>query len=94
MFSFFKGGVNGYIVSEALKPAVEEAKEYVKQAEVVNADETGHKEKGQKRWVWVAVAGLISVFLVRVSRGAIVAKELLGESFKGILNPDRYAAYN
>src|SRR5213076_1948126 len=37
---------------------------------------------------------LVTVFLVRMSRGGQVARELLGERFSGILVTDRYSAYN
>ena len=36
----------------------------------------------------------VTVFLVRMSRGGQVARELLGEQFSGILVTDRYSAYN
>ena len=39
-------------------------------------------------------AVLVTVFLIRTSRGAKAAKELLGESFLGILTTDRWASYN
>lgn len=72
---------------------VDEAKEYVKVQPVVHADETGHKEQGKRYWTWVAVASSVAVFLIRASRGAKVAKELLGESFLGTLISDRCSAY-
>ncbi len=84
------------IASQALKNPVEEAKTFVKEADdaEVHADETGHKEKGKKMWAWVAVTMLVCVFIIRASRGADVAKELLGAKFKGILNSDRWSAYS
>jgi transposase len=42
----------------------------------------------------VAVCGPVAVFLVRSKRNAAVAKELLGETFRGILTTDRWASYN
>lgn len=80
-------------VSESVAAAVDEAKEYVKIQPVVNADETGHKEQGKRYWAWVAVASYVAVFLIRASRGAKIAKELLGESFIGTLISDRCSAY-
>jgi len=44
--------------------------------------------------MWVAVTSLMTVFLIRMSRGGQGARELLGESFCGILVTDRYSAYN
>jgi transposase len=42
----------------------------------------------------VAVTSVVTVFVVRMSRGGQVARELLGEAFSGILVTDRYRAYN
>ena len=42
----------------------------------------------------MAVTSLVTVFVVRLSRGGQVARELLGEDFSGILVTDRYSAYN
>jgi len=81
------------IISAALEAIVQEAHAYIQQAEVVHSDETGHKEKGEKQWMWVAIAGLVSVFMARASRSTAIAKELLGEAFAGILVSDRYSAY-
>jgi transposase len=80
-------------VSEALAKPVEEARIFVQQQPVVHADETGHKVSGKKAWVWVAATISVSVFLVRFSRGADVAMELLGEKFRGWLVSDRWSAY-
>jgi len=40
------------------------------------------------------VSSLVTVFVVRLSRGGQVARELLGKRFSGILVTDRYSAYN
>lgn len=80
-------------VSEAVAKPVEEARAFVQQQAVVHADETGHKVGGRKAWVWVGATALVSVFLARFSRGADVAKELLGEHFRGRLVSDRWTAY-
>lgn len=81
-------------VSAALEQPVEEAKAHVQEQAVVHADETGHKVAGKKAWVWTAVTRLVSVFLIRASRGADAAKELLGAAFGGILVSDRWSAYS
>jgi transposase len=81
-------------VSEALAAPVEEAREFVKQQPVVNADETGHKMAGKRAWMWVAVTLWVTVFMIRFSRGAEAAKELLGEAFRGFVVSDRWGGYN
>ena len=88
--------------SEALSGPVDEAKAYVQSAPVVGADETGFGQGNadgqnphQKRaWLWVAVTPLVSFFQVMLSRSTAAAQSLLGENFRGMLNSDRYNAYN
>ena len=82
------------VVSFALKSITEEAKAHVQEGLVVHSDETGHKEKGAKQWMWVAITGLVCVFLARASRSKAVAKELLGECFAGFLVSDRCSVYH
>ena len=88
--------------SEAVSGAVEEAKAYVQSAPIVGADETGFGQGNadgqnphhQRAWLWVAVTPLVSFFQVMLSRSTAAAMALLGNSFGGILNSDRYGAYN
>jgi transposase len=80
--------------SEAISRPVEEAREYVKGQSTVHMDETGWREANKRAWLWVAATSLVTVFLIRCSRGGKVAKEMLGETFSGILNSDRWSAYN
>ncbi len=80
--------------SEALSKPVEEAKGYVKEQKQANIDETSWKQGAKKGWLWVVVTKWVAVFVIRLSRGSKVAKELLGEDFKGVVNSDRYSAYN
>jgi len=80
--------------SEALKEPVTEAQAYVKEQKVKQGDETSWYE-GEKRkrvWLWAAFTEQVTVFLIRASRGADSAKELLGEAF-GVLVTDRWSAY-
>ena len=73
---------------------VEEARTYVHEQAVAHLDETSWCQGGKRAWLWVAVTSLVTVFLVRLSRGGQVARELLGAQFSGILVTDRYSAYN
>ena len=78
----------------AVAAPVEEAHRYVHEQEVAHLDETSWRQGGQRAWLWVAVTSWGTVFVVRLSRGGHVARELLGETFAGILVPDRYSGYN
>jgi transposase len=80
--------------TEALAAPVEEARTYVHEQEVAHLDETSWRQGGKRAWLWVAVTSLVTVFVVRLSRGGHVARGLLGEAFSGILVTDRYSAYN
>jgi transposase len=80
-------------VSRALEARVAEAHEYVQRQDVLYADETGWRENRKKAWLWVAAAGLVTVFKVFGSRSQEAAKALLG-FFSGILVSDRFGAYN
>jgi transposase len=73
---------------------VEEARAYVQEQAVAHLDETSWRQGDKRAWLWVAVTSLVTVFLVRMSRGGQVARELLGEKFSGILVTDRYSAYH
>jgi transposase len=73
---------------------VEEAQTYVCEPAVAHLDETSWRQAGKRAWLWVAMTSGVTVFVVRMSRGGLVARELLGETFAGILVTDRYSAYN
>ncbi len=80
-------------MSCALAAPVEEARTFVHKQDVAHGDETGWRECNIKAWLWVAVTPLVAVFAIARSRGAKVAKYLLGETFAGILVSDRWSAY-
>ncbi len=80
--------------SAIIQEPVDEAREYVKTQPVVHMDETGWREANQKAWMWVAATTLVTVFLIRLSRGGKVAREMLDEAFEGIVVSDRWSAYN
>ncbi len=88
--------------SDAVEEAVLEAKAYVQNSNIVGADETsfsqgnvdGCNDRNRQAWLWVAVTPLVTFFQLTLSRCTDAAQNLLGENFGGILNSDRYSAYN
>jgi transposase len=80
-------------MSVAAAAAVEEAREHVRSSEQANLDETGWQERLKRAWLWVAVAGKVIIFTISRSRGAKVAKEILGADFVGFLTTDRWVGY-
>ena len=79
--------------TQALAEPVAEARAYVQGQTAAYLDETGWREGRQRAWLWTAVTAGVTVFVVRLSRGAKVAQELLGERFWGYLVTDRWSAY-
>ena len=73
---------------------VEEARDYVQEQRVAHLDETSWRQGDQRAWLWVAVTSWVTVFVVRMSRGGQVARELLGEECTGMLVTDRSRAYH
>jgi transposase len=82
------------VTTAALAAPVEEARTYVQAQAVAHLDETSWRQGDKRAWLWVAVTSWVTVFVVRMSRGGPIARELLGETFAGILVTDRYSAYN
>ena len=73
---------------------MEEARASVHDQAVAHVDETSWRQGGKRAWLWVAVTSMVTVLLIRMSRGGQVARELLGKHFSGILVTDRSSAYN
>lgn len=82
------------IASEAVAKPVQEARDYVKQQGVKHADESSWFEgpRRAKVWLWTATTSLVTVFLIRASRGKDVAHDILGKVF-GVLVSDRWCGY-
>jgi transposase len=78
---------------QAVADPVAEAHTYVRAQPIAHLDETGWREGGTRAWLWVAVTAWVTVCVIRLSRGAKVAQELLGERFCGLLVTDRWSAY-
>lgn len=57
-------------------------------------DETGAKINGVNHWLWAAVNPRWAHYLTHRSRGAKVAREILGDSYTSGLVTDFYSAYN
>jgi len=79
--------------SEVLAAPVEEIAQAMAQEPIVHMDETGWFEQSKRAWLWIVVSARMALFAIRHSRGAKVAKELLGKAFSGILISDRWSAY-
>src|SRR5512132_2266725 len=82
-----------HATGQAVAEPMAEARAYVQQQPAAYLDETGWREGRQPARLSTAVTAGITVFVVRLSRSANVAHELLGEHFWGWLVTDRWSAY-
>jgi transposase len=80
-------------LSAAVAVAHAQATAAVRDAAVKHIDETGWKENGQKRWLWVAATRLVAVFVIHPWRNVEALKSLLGGQLLGILCSDRWVVY-
>jgi transposase len=80
-------------MSAALAPAHAEALKAVREAPVKHLDETGWKQAGAKRWLWVAATSQVAVFLIHQLRNVTVLHLLVGVKMIGVLVSDRLHAY-
>lgn len=79
--------------SAALAPVDAAIAAVVREAAVVNADETSWPTPTGKGWLWVAVGAMATCFRVHRSRSGPALRHLLGEAFLGIVGSDRFRAY-
>jgi transposase len=77
----------------ALDEPYAEALAALAEAAVVNVDETGHKENGERWWTWVFRTIRSIVFRIAPSRGSQVLDDTLGPDFAGFLGADFFSAY-
>jgi transposase len=77
-----------------LESPVEELRGYVREAASAHVDETSWKQGREKAWLWVAVTKFVTVFAIAASRGAEVAKGLLGSDRRKVVISDRFRSYN
>lgn len=79
--------------SEAVATPYAELEAALRHEAVLNADETGHRTNGDKRWLWTFVARTFVVYRIAMSRGSDVLTTVLGATFAGILGSDRLPSY-
>jgi transposase len=80
-------------VSTALDGPYQELLEALPAEPVLNVDETGHKDNGNRMWTWCFRASLYTLFKIDPFRSADVLIEVLGKEFDGVLGCDCFSAY-
>jgi transposase len=79
-------------VSTALAAPVAAAQAHVQAQPTQNVDETSWREGTTACWLWLSATALVTVFLVLAKRGTAEAKQLIGETYAGIVGSDRWSA--
>jgi transposase len=72
---------------------VEGLREHARRADSGHIDETSWKQGGEKMWLWVVVTELVTVFTIAPTRGAEVAKAMLGTAARKVVISDRLKSY-
>ena len=81
-------------ISESLAGPVDEVHREIKQAPVVNADDTSWKEDNRTAVIWSANTPELAFFYITSTKDHVSAKELLGEDLQGVLGVDRAKTYS
>src|SRR3954451_13577736 len=76
-----------------LAAPVEELRQYIRDAGSAHIDETSWWQGQDKAWLWGAVTRLVTVFTIATSRGAEVAKGMLGTAANQVVICDRFKSY-
>ena len=80
-------------VTQALDKPYEELLLLLPNEAIVNVDETGHKDNGDRWWTWCFRAELYTLYHLDAHRSADVLMDLLGKEFQGLLGCDYFSAY-
>lgn len=79
--------------ADVLEAPVEELCRHVRDAQSAHIDETSWRRARRKAWLWGVVTRWATVFTIAGSRGADVAKDLLGADRKKVVVSDRFKGY-
>ena len=77
-----------------LGPLHDQIWQEVRKSGVLNVDETSWRIMGKTAWLWCFAAKETVLYVIDPTRASPVVLRILGETFKGVLVTDFYAAYN
>lgn len=81
-------------VSDALAAPAAEAARFVRRQLAQHVDETGWRECGRRKWLWVNAAADVTAFEVLEGRSGDEARQMIDTEAKGVVTTDRYWSYN
>jgi transposase len=76
-----------------LRAPVEGLREHVRRARSSHIDETSWWQGRDKMWLWAAVTKSVTVFTIARSRGAEIARGILGADRRKVVISDRFKGY-
>ncbi len=76
-----------------VEPPVEGLRQHVRAAASAHIDEASWEQGREKAWPWGVVTQFVTVFAITTSRGADVAKDLLGTDRREAVTSDRCKSY-
>lgn len=79
---------------ERAEPMYDAFKAMIPRRDTVYPDETGWKVNGRLHWLWDFVTDLVTVYVIRPSRGVDVPAEVLGMDYAGRMTHDGWAPYD
>jgi transposase len=79
--------------SAALEPVYEAVLAGVRRSDAAGVDETPWGFRGKRKWLWVAAASQATVFHLGAGRGSDELRRFLGSEYSGVVNSDRWCAY-
>lgn len=90
-----RGYLKGVIdkVTDALEASYQELLQLLPDQEVINVDETGHKQKKERLWTWCFRAELFALYHIDAHRNAEVLMNILGKEYAGVLGCDYLSTY-
>jgi transposase len=80
-------------VSQALDQPYQELLDDLPNQDLLNVDETGHKQNGERQWTWCFRGALYTLFKIDPTRSGDVLIEVLGAEFDGVLGCDYFSSY-
>jgi transposase len=88
------GAVSKYLINVgmALRPIYLEVKDAIKNADILNSDETSYNVEGKKTYVWGVKSHDLAVFKFGTRAGCVFSS-IVGDDFKGIIGCDGYTVY-
>jgi len=78
----------------ALEGPYREALDALKIAKMLNVDETSWYEESNRKVIWIATNGELTVYRIDSSKGREALHKLIGLDFRGIVGSDRAKAYD